>query len=303
MRRRFTFLVTLLAGLTVTIVVLVRTGTVHAQQVQTSGPFKGQPTDPFVTSGPFKGQPTVIIIGDGPRGKMCTAQLGPAPCDIIMKWVQTHPKGWVAGEPMFYQNQTFSSAGPQAQQIGIQCARQSQGNIDAFVSCAKQQVVLPESQQIMVDCASRSGGTLNGFAACAGQNLVMAQLNPEQKIAVQCVIETNGQPYAAAGCTATRLTERELGKCITDGFGGQNGCFGDNNDLVGKNGWTARTFNNVLSDIQHGPGPTNDLVGRDGVVVRTFQNMQSDIQNGPGANNDVVGCNGWFNRNILGGHC
>jgi hypothetical protein len=31
--------------------------------------------------------------------------------------------------------------------------------------------------------------------------------------------------------------------------------------------------------------------------------MQSDIQNGPGANNDVVGCNGWFNKNILGGHC
>ena len=107
------------------------------------------------------------------------------------------------------------------------------------------------------------------------------QLTPEQQIAVQCVAETGGQPYAAAGCAATQLT-----------VGGDRGCFGNNNDLVGRNGWTARTFSNVVSDIQHGPGPNNDLVGSNGFVVRTAQNIQNDIRNGPGRNNDLVGCNG-----------
>jgi len=43
-------------------------------------------------------------------------------------------------------------------------------------------------------------------------------------------------------------TIRELTKCMTDGVGG-DGCFGDSNDLVGKNGWTART----LGQLQGGP--------------------------------------------------
>ena len=127
-------------------------------------------------------------------------------------------------------------------------------------------------------------------------------VNAEQQIAIQCVVETNGQPYAAASCTASRLTARELQKCVTDGFGGPNGCFGDNNDLVGGNGWTVRSFNNIVSDIQHGPGPTNDLVGSDGFVHRKSQDIQNDIQNGPGPNNDLVGCNGFVSR-MFGGGC
>lgn len=195
----------------------------------------------------------------------------------------------------------FSAVGSQAQQIGIQCAQRSQGQLNAFVQCASQQVVLPPKQQMMIDCAARSGGNSSNFAVCAGGNIM--GLNPEQQIAVQCVVETQGQPYAAAACTATRLTQRELQKCFTDGIGGQNGCFGDNNDLVGHNGWTARSFQNVVSDIQNGPGPTNDLVGQNGFVVRTVDNMRSDIANGPGRNNDIVGCNGWVNKNLFGGGC
>jgi hypothetical protein len=74
---------------------------------------------------------------------------------------------------------------------------------------------------------------------------VQNQLTPEQQIAVQCVAETGGQPYAAVGCAATQLT-----------VGEDRGCFGNNNDLVGRNGWTARTFSNVVSDIHHAPVPT-----------------------------------------------
>lgn len=201
------------------------------------------------------------------------------------------------------QRTNYAYVGQQAQNLGIQCAQQSQLNLGAFVSCAQNQIVLPHTAQIFVDCAGQSGGSAQGFEICLGNYALNNFLNPEQQIAAKCVAETKGQPYAAAACTATRLTLRELQKCATDGIGGPNGCFGDNNDLVGGNGWTVRSFNNVVSDIQHGPGPTNDLVGPDGFVMRTVQNMRNDIQNGPGPNNDVVGCNGWVNRTIFGGGC
>jgi hypothetical protein len=199
-------------------------------------------------------------------------------------------------------SQMYSYVGQQAQQIGRQCAAQAGGSMNVFVACAQQQVVLPFNQQVLIDCAARSGGSWQGFGICVGNGFLPVQLNEEQQIAAQCVAETNGQPYAAAACTASRLTARELGKCL-NGIGGPNGCFGDNNDLVGGNGWTVRSFNNVVSDIQRGPGPTNDLVGPDGFLIRSWQNMRNDIQNGPGPNNEVVGCNGWVNTQILGGHC
>jgi hypothetical protein len=253
---------------------------------------------------PFPGAPQVI--GSAPIGPICNGPLGPGPCAAVWQYMQQNPQGAPPGSPQFYQPLSFSAFGTQAQQIGIQCAQSSLNSddiIDSFISCAGQQVVLPENEQELVDCAARSGGQASGFLACAGGNIIANQLTPEQQIVVQCVVETDGQPYAAAGCAATQLTVRELQKCFTNGIDGDNGCFGNNNDLVGQNGWTARTFNNVVSDIQNGPGPNNDLVGQNGFLVRTAQNMQSDIQNGPGANNDLVGCNGWVNKNLFGGHC
>ena len=107
---------------------------------------------------------------------------------------------------------------------------------------------LSREQQVALQCAAQSDGDTTGFAACAGSNLFNLNLNPEQQIAVSCVVETGGQPYAAAGCIATRLTARELEKCA-DGIGGDDGCFGNNNDLIGRNGWTART----LGQIAGGP--------------------------------------------------
>jgi hypothetical protein len=249
---------------------------------------------------------TLQVIGNSPVGPICSGPLGPGPCAAVAQYIQQHPQGLPAGAPQFYQPLNFSSIGAQAQQIGIQCAQQSVNAsdvIDSFISCAGQQVVLPQDQQALIDCAAQSGGQVYEFITCEGGNIIANQLTPEQQIAVQCVAETGGQPYAAAGCAATQLTVRELQKCFTDGIGGPNGCFGDNNDIVGRNGWTARTFTNVVNDIQHGPGPNNDLVGPNGFVARTAQNISNDIRNGPGSNNDLVGCNGFVNKSIFHGHC
>ena len=130
------------------------------------------------------------------------------------------------------------------------CAADASSTSD-FAGCAANTLLgdnVSKEQRIAIQCAAESGGDATIAATCAGANLLNMNLNPEQQIAVQCVVSTGGQPYAAAGCIATRLTARELVKCATEGFGG-DGCFGDSNDLVGRDGWVART----LGEVAGGP--------------------------------------------------
>ncbi|HEV8432745.1 MAG TPA: hypothetical protein VGR95_04975 [Thermoanaerobaculia bacterium] len=137
------------------------------------------------------------------------------------------------------------------QKAALACAAESQGDVEAFAACAGPRLFgihLTKEESVALKCAAQSQGSAAGFAVCAGANMFNLQLNPEQQVAVQCVASTGGQPYAAAGCIASRLTARELTKCLTDGFGGK-GCFGDSNDLVGKDGWVGRN----LSQIAGGP--------------------------------------------------
>jgi hypothetical protein len=156
------------------------------------------------------------------------------------------------------------------QQAVLNCAANAVGDASDFASCAASRIIGPRlsrEQRIAVQCAAQSQGDYGTFASCAGANLFNLNLNPEQQIAVQCVVQTGGQPYAAAGCMATRLTARELEKCFTDGIGG-SGCFGDNNDLVGRNGWTART----MAQIAGGPNSVirnpSQIWGGDNSFVR-----------------------------------
>ncbi|HDI8306228.1 TPA: hypothetical protein PPD39_001872 [Acinetobacter baumannii] len=131
----------------------------------------------------------------------------------------------------------------------LSCAASAAGNESNFAACSANILFgnnLSKEQQIAVQCAAQSQGDPIGFASCAGANMFNMQLNAEQQIAVQCVVSTGGQPQAAAGCIASRLTARELSKCLSGSVGGEDGCFGDNNDLIGKNGWVARTFGQIM---------------------------------------------------------
>jgi hypothetical protein len=156
------------------------------------------------------------------------------------------------------------------QQAVLNCAAKSGGDTSQFAACSASNLFgahLSREQQVAVQCAAQSQGDPTGFATCAGANMFNLQLNPEQQIAVQCVVSTGGQPYAAAGCIASRLTARELTKCLTDGFGGR-GCFGDNNDLVGKNGWVRRTMGQIAggpNSVFNNPG---QIWGGDNSFVR-----------------------------------
>jgi hypothetical protein len=136
--------------------------------------------------------------------------------------------------------------GPNEQAV-LNCASDSGGDTSEFTSCSAQRLLgnkLSPEQKIAIQCAAQSQGDATSMATCAGANMFNLQLNPEQQIAVQCVVSTGGQPYAAAGCMASRWTVRELTKCLSNGIGG-DGCFGDTNDLVGRNGWVARTLGQV----------------------------------------------------------
>src|SRR5690606_12398097 len=134
------------------------------------------------------------------------------------------------------------------QQAVLKCAADTRGDLDQFAGCSGSRLFgghLSKEQQVALQCAAESRGDATTMAACAGANMFNLQLNPEQQIVVQCVVSTGGQPHAAAGCIASRLTLRELTKCLTDGIGGK-GCFGESNDLIGRNGWVARTMGQIV---------------------------------------------------------
>jgi hypothetical protein len=146
---------------------------------------------------------------------------------------------------------------PQQRQL-LDCAAGATDTSD-FASCAAKNFVgsrLAKEQAVAIECAADSRADFQQFATCAGTRYLNMNLNPEQQIAVQCVVTTGGQPYAAGGCMVSRWTARELEKCFQHGFGGSDGCFGDNNDLVGKNGWVARTFGQIAggpNSVVHNP--------------------------------------------------
>jgi hypothetical protein len=126
----------------------------------------------------------------------------------------------------------------------LDCASNNDLQSAEFAGCAGQAMLgnkIPPEANVAINCAVQSQGDYGQFGACAANSFLKLNLNPEQQMTVQCVATTGGQPYAAAACTAGRLTVRELTKCIEHGIGGE-GCFGDNNELVGRNGFVVRNL-------------------------------------------------------------
>jgi hypothetical protein len=179
---------------------------------------------------------------------------------------------------------------PQQRQL-LNCANNNDINSGGFALCAGRTMFgdqLSPEANAAIDCAVQSKGDYMQFGGCAANTFLNSNLNLEQQIAVECVVSSGGQPYVAAGCAASRLTARELTKCIENGVGG-DGCFGDNNDLVGRNGWVVRNVaalgggpNSVIHDpgqILGGPNsvlnPRQLLGGPNSVPNVVLQNIPS----------------------------
>ncbi len=133
---------------------------------------------------------------------------------------------------------------PKAQQA-LACTARAGTDTTELLGCAAGAALPPEAARL-VGCAGTTEGPTD-FAICASGPL----MNEEWRIAAECAVESGGQPYATAGCAATRLTVRELTKC----FKGQVGkdCFGPNNTIV-------KTLSSAFDDVVHGPGKNNDVV-------------------------------------------
>lgn len=206
------------------------------------------------------------------------------------------------------------------QRDALDCAKQFDGEASSLADCAAEKIfnanATPE-ERIAVSCATELGGDVEQFGICAGTSYMNFRLNPEQQIAVECTVGTGGQLYATAGCIATRLTGRELEKCMANGFGG-DGCYGDTNDLFGYKGWTARTLktlaggpNSVFNNPAQIWGGSNSMFNNPQQIWggnNSLFNNPSQIWGGP---NSVVrnpsqvfgGQNSVFNNpgQILGG--
>jgi hypothetical protein len=167
----------------------------------------------------------------------------------------------------------------------LSCISRAQDDRAQLAGCAASAVLPPEAARI-VGCASNSAGPTS-FALCAAG----PQMNEEWRIAAECAVQSGGNPVSFTGCTAGRLTVRELTKC----FSGQVGkdCFGPNNSIV-------VTLKNSFNDITHGPGENNEIVK----AIRTV----GEITGGPNSvinNPDQIfgGPDSVFNnpKQILGG--
>ena len=149
----------------------------------------------------------------------------------------------------------------------VTCLAKSDGDNGAMAACAAG-AVLPPNVAKVASCAAESSGETD-FAICASG----LQMNPEWRIAAECAAESGGVPVAFAGCTAGRLTIRELQKCLSGQIGGDGGCFGPNNEVV-------KAVNTVANDLTHGLGENNDIRVALGKVTEPLKHLVNGFING-----------------------
>ncbi|WP_162561250.1 hypothetical protein [Methylobacterium terrae] len=144
---------------------------------------------------------------------------------------------------------------------------------DEFNACAIRVIIGRDTSPVTraaVDCAVLSQGDLQQFGNCAANKFLNLNLSSEQQIVMQCISSGADQPYFAASCAASRLTAHELTKCIEYGIGGNKGCFGDKNDLVGNKGFVVRNIASLA-------GGSNSAINSSGQVI----GGQNSIFNNP----------------------
>ncbi|MGJ5003209.1 hypothetical protein ACQR10_17935 [Bradyrhizobium sp. HKCCYLRH2060] len=124
----------------------------------------------------------------------------------------------------------------------LNCIGHAGDDESKLLGCAAAAILPPDASRIIA-CGASSTGTVS-FALCAAS----PGMNEEWRIAAECAVQSGGNPVGFAGCTAGRLTLKELENC----FNGK-GCFGPNNTIVVG-------LRNAFHDVLEGPGPNNELV-------------------------------------------
>lgn len=116
------------------------------------------------------------------------------------------------------------------------CYAENGTDWSAYPICMAGQQLDPNIQRL-ISCSQQmaASGQVNYWAlgTCAFGPQILAKLdpNPEAMIAIQCAVQSGGEPEVFVGCTAGQLAVRELDKCLEHGIGTDEGCFGPNNSL------------------------------------------------------------------------
>lgn len=145
----------------------------------------------------------------------------------------------------------------------LACAAHAGSDTKQLEGCAASAVLPPEVARYAACAATSTGPT--SFGLCAAGPV----MNEEWRIAAECAVETGGNPVGFAGCTAGRLTLKELTQCFTGGS-----CFGPNNTIV-------QAFKTSFNDLLYGPGANNDII----VVLRKLEQASggpNSVINNPG---------------------
>jgi len=116
---------------------------------------------------------------------------------------------------------------PKPAKILVTCIQQAGKDNAALVACGlgESGVVSPKTAQA-VGCVVQSQGDPWGVALCSAGD----QMNAETKIAIQCAMSSGGNPAVFGGCAIGRLTFKELQQCVGGKFG-VSPCFGDGNEF------------------------------------------------------------------------
>ena len=93
--------------------------------------------------------------------------------------------------------------------------------------CAVGSRVSPEQRRIARCIMNNRTGNYIQMGLC----VTGSQMTYEQQVFVSCAIQ-NGVSWAFVGCFGGQLTAHELEKCIDQGIGGDDGCFGNNDTAV-----------------------------------------------------------------------
>jgi hypothetical protein len=124
----------------------------------------------------------------------------------------------------------------------LACVADAGSDNGKLAGCAASSV-LPPTLARYASCAASSQGPTS-FALCAAG----PAMNEEWRIAAECAVQTGGEPFSFAGCTAGRLTLKELTQCFSGGS-----CYGPNNTIV-------KFYTDEFHDLLHGPGQHNEII-------------------------------------------
>jgi hypothetical protein len=116
-------------------------------------------------------------------------------------------------------------------QLGLQCAKQANGDITQFARCTGGDVILPEASQALIRCAE-DNMDVSAFASCAAPTAGI-KLSDDQRVAIGCAERARGDEDEFVDCLGNAVigrslnsTQRDAVQCASQS-GGQFSSFAD----------------------------------------------------------------------------